>query len=114
MRYRQLDAKGDYPLNLAFLFNSPACVALAVLTSLKLWQGEWFADTSDGTPWQQNVLGMTAQLHPDVYIKQRILETPGVIAIVTFTSTQNTVTRELFVTGVLNTVYGLAALSGGI
>jgi hypothetical protein len=114
MRYRQLDANGDYPLNLSFLFNSPACVAQAVMTRLKLWKGEWFADLSDGTPWQQNVFGRTAQLHPDVYIKQRILETPGVIAIVTFTSTINTVTRELFVSGTLNTVYGLAALPGGI
>jgi hypothetical protein len=110
MRYRQLDANGDYPLNLPFLYNSPACVAQAVLTRLKLWQGEWFADLSDGTPYLQSVLGETAQLHPDVYIKQRILETPGVNAIVSYESTINSSTRQLIVTGQIDTIYGVAPL----
>jgi hypothetical protein len=105
VRYRQLDANGDYPLNLPFLYNSPAVVAQAVLTRLRLWQGEWFADTSDGTPYLQNVLGKTAQASPDVYIKQRILETPGVNAIVSYSSTLNG--RALSVTATLDTIYGI-------
>jgi hypothetical protein len=107
MRYRQLDANGDYPLNLPFLYNTPAVVAQAVLTRLKLWEGEWFADTSDGTPYLQNILGATTQLSPDVYIKQRILETPGVNAIVSYSSTLNTADRTLAVSVILNTIFGL-------
>jgi hypothetical protein len=110
MRYRALDANGDYRFGEPFLRDSPAVVAQAAMTRLLLWQGEWFADTSDGTPYARNILGVTAQLHPDVYIKQRILETPGVNAIVTYASLLNPVTRRLSVTAQLDTVYGIAPL----
>jgi hypothetical protein len=110
MRSRALDANGDYRFGAPFLTNVPAVVAQAAMTRLLLWRGEWFADTSDGTPYAQSVLGVTAQLHPDVYIKQRILETPGVNAIVTYSSVINPATRLLSVTAQLDTVYGLAPL----
>ena len=42
MRYRPLDANGDYTVGIPFLVNSPACVGQAVLTRLKLFLGEWF------------------------------------------------------------------------
>lgn len=107
MQYRQLDANGDYTLGLPFLANSPQCVAQAVSTRLKLWQGEWFLDVTDGTPWLQSILGRSQ--NPDAYIKQRILGTPGVTAITAYSSTYVGATRKLTVSCTLSTLYGPVA-----
>jgi len=114
MRYRKLDASGDYTLGgaTAFLVDSPEAVAQAVSTRLSLWQGEWFIDTSDGTPWMQEILGKIQQgRNPDAAIKQRILGTQGVVEITDYTSTFDGTTRKLSVTATLNTIYGAATIS---
>lgn len=105
MIYRQLDAQGDYQLG-RFLSNSPAAVAQAVLTRLQLWQGEWFLDTSDGTPYLQGVLGHHTNY--DLEIQARILGTPGVIEITDYAS--SVANRALAVTCTLNTLYGTVTL----
>jgi hypothetical protein len=54
MRYRKLDANGDYTFGGGsndFLVNTPETVAQAVMTRLNLLQGEWFLDTTAGMPW---------------------------------------------------------------
>ncbi len=110
MRYRQLDANGDYVLGQPFLQNTPATVAQAVLTRLNLWQGEWFLDTSDGTPYNQQVLGKRNGTNPDAAIKQRILGTPEVTAITSYQSAYNGATRALVVSATLTTSYGTTAV----
>ena len=116
MRYRPLDANGDYTVGVPFLVNSPACVGQAVLTRLKLFLGEWFVDTTDGTPWEPNsqggsILGKIYGVGPDAYIKQRILTTPGVVAIATYTSSFVGSTRQLSVTATIDTLYGTTTVS---
>lgn len=106
MRYRPLSAQGDYTIGLPFLYNSPACVAQAVQTRLLLYLGEWFLDTTDGTPWFQNILGKQFNSDPTIYVKQRVLGTPNVTAIVSFNSLFNGPTRTFTMTMVLNTAYG--------
>jgi hypothetical protein len=103
MRYRQLDAQGDYTVALPFLVNSPQCVAQAIATRLKLWQGEWYLDRTAGTPWRQSILGRSA--NPDAFIKQVILGTQGVIALVSYNSSLSG--RTLTVSGVVNSLFGL-------
>ena len=105
MQYRQLDSNGDYLIGLPFLANSSACVAQAVLTRMKLWQGEWFLDTTDGTPWLQSILGRQ-QVSPDVYIKNRILGTPNVTAITSYSGVYNGAKRSYSVVAYLTTAYG--------
>lgn len=59
------------------LVNSPEAVAQAIKTRFLLWYGQWFLDTTEGTPWIQSVLG---KQKPDTYnlaIRKRILETQG-------------------------------------
>lgn len=107
MIYRQLDANGDYQIG-QFLSNSPEAVAQAVKTRLLLWQGEWFLDTSDGTPYMQGILGHNRNY--DFAIKSRILSTPNVTEIVSYSSNVSP-NRALSVTCSINTAYGQATVS---
>lgn len=108
MRYRILSPTGDYVFGLTtseFLINSPAAVAQAVLTSLKLLQGEWFLDSTQGTPWLQDVIGTnTAPLYDQV-IRAAIAAVPGVNNIVSYSSSRSAA-RALTITVTLDTIYG--------
>jgi hypothetical protein len=108
MRYRQLDDNGDYTVGLPFFVNSPQCVAQAISTRLKLWQGEWFLDSTAGTPWRQSILGRST--NPDAFIKQAILGTQGVTALLTYNSVLSA-KRQLTVSGTVATLYGEATFS---
>jgi hypothetical protein len=112
MRYRQLSPTGDYTLGLPFLVNSAQCVAQACVTRLKLWQGEWFLDITDGTPWLQSILGRSQ--NPDAYIKQRILGTPGVTGLQNYSSSYNGGKRSLTVQTTVLTLYGSFTLTGTV
>lgn len=111
MRYRALDANLDYTVGIPFLANSPATVGQAVLTRLKLLQGEWFLDVTDGTPYLQRILGKHYGSNPDAYIKQRILGTQGVTSILSYTSTFDGATRKFTVNATIATIYGTTTIS---
>ncbi len=67
MRYRREDDDGDYTFGEGddtWLVNSPEAVAQAIKTRFLLWYGQWFLDTTEGTPWIQSVLG---KQKPDTY-----------------------------------------------
>lgn len=113
MRYRKLDENGDYVFGSGandFYANSPEAVAQAVLTRLKLWIGEWFADTSDGTGWNQSILGKQSGNLYELTLRQRVLETPGAQSIEDFSGNLDAETRKLTVSIVINTIYGTASL----
>ena len=112
MRYRKLDANGDYALGPnVFLTNSPEAVAQAVKTRLALWLGEWFIDTTDGMPWNEQVLGKRLPgKNPDAAIRQRILETQGVTEITSYSSSFEGTTRRLSVAATVTTAYGEATI----
>ena len=114
MRYRQLDASGDYALGgtAVFLANSPEAVAQAILTRLRLWQGEWFVNTDDGTPYMTEILGKRYQgKNSDTAIIKRILGTPGVQQIDSYSSSFNGDTRKLSFTATVSTAYGSTTIS---
>jgi len=115
MRYRALDVNGDYTLGQGsanFLVNSHEAVGQLILTRLKLFTGEWFLDTTEGTPYYQNILGKGTQGSYDLAIQARVLDTQGVAAIVSYTSILNTTTRSLSVELTVDTIYGLTTISG--
>lgn len=108
-----------------FLIDSPAAVAQAVMTSLKLWLGEWYLNVNDGTPYPESVLGYHNQSEADSTISAQILgvqviisstnvpsgTTPGqTVAVVTsienFESIIDTVTRAYSASCIINTIYG--------
>lgn len=114
MRYRALDASGDYSLGggiSAFYVNTPDAVAQAVKTRLSLWSGEWFLDTTDGTAWPTGVLGRNTQATRDAVIRNRILTTPGVNVILSYSSSLDRATRTFNVSVSLDTIYGVVPVS---
>lgn len=117
MRYRKLSSDGDYVFGSGkndFLVNSPEAVAQAILSRLKLWLGEWFADTSDGTGWNQSIVGKQSKNLYELTLHQRVLETPGVKSIVDFQSALDPDTRRLTVSMTVNTIFGEASLNGDL
>lgn len=109
MRYRKLDASGDYTFGHSqddFYVDQPEAVAQAVQTGLKLFQGEWFLDITAGVPWRQKILGKYAQNAYDMILKAQILNTQGVQTLDSYSSSLDTATRGLTVTATLDTIYG--------
>lgn len=110
MRYRALDASGDMTFghgSANFLVNSPEAVAQAALTRLRLQEGEWFLDVTEGTPYQTEILGYGTAKSRDVAIRNRILGTPGLTDIVEYSSSVAP-GRKFSVDAQANTLYGVA------
>jgi hypothetical protein len=104
-----LDASGDYafgqgPQN--FLIDSPLAVAQAVRTRLRLFTGEWFLDTSEGTAWADQVLGENTKTGYDAVIRNRILGTQGLTQVDSYESSCDPVSRKLAVRVEVTTDYG--------
>src|SRR5438270_11050885 len=98
MRYRKLHpVTGDMMFGSGqsdFWRDQPEAVAQSVLTRLMLWYGTWFADMSEGTPWQTEVLGERTRQTRDVMLRTRVNETDGVSGIVQYASHTNPDTRD--------------------
>lgn len=117
MRYRKLDVNGDYTIGQGeanFWINEPGAVAQSIETRLRLWQGEWFLDTTDGTPWLQQVMGVRTGPTYDLAIRQRILETVGVSSIASYASTLSHDKRNLSVIGTVITVFSSDPVAFGV
>lgn len=114
MRYRREDADGDYTFGSGddtWLINSPEAVAQAVKTRFELWYGQWFLDTTEGTPWLQLVSGKQKTEAWDLAIRKRILETRGVKSILSFNTTVNTGARRVRFTAEIDTFYGTTTVT---
>lgn len=115
MRVRKLDANGDMTFGgdqRSMLANSPEAVGQIVMTRLKLWLGEWWLDTSDGMAWQTKVLGKYTGSTRDVVIRERILGTPGVKSILSYSSQLDRETRAFAVQATIDTIYGRTIVEG--
>ena len=88
-----------------FLVNSPAAVAQAVETRLGLITGEWFLDTTAGTPYMTDIIGTGTKQIYDQAIKARILGTQGVASITAYSSAVDPKTRKLTVSATILTIY---------
>ena len=111
---RREDTDGDYTFGSGddtWLINSPEAVAQAVKTRFELWYGQWFLDTTEGTPWIQSVLGKQKPETYNLAIRKRILETRGVKSILSFTTTVNTTTRRVQFFAEIDTLYGTTTVT---
>jgi hypothetical protein len=113
MKYRRLDSNGDYVFGQGdsnFIQNTPATVGQAVKTRLQLQQGEWFLDTSIGTPYNSSVMGTGTISLYDSVIQSVILETPGVTGISAYASGVDPYSRNASITCTIDTIYGQTTL----
>ena len=114
MKYRQLDSNGDYTFGLGggnFYQDVPAAVGQAVLTRLKLFEGEWFLDTTYGTPYNSQILGAGTVATYDAALQEVILNTRGVLSIASYSSGVDPRTRAAAVNCTINTQYGQAQIA---
>lgn len=107
MRYRMLDANGDTTFGQpgAMLVDSPQAVAQAIKTRLALHTGTWFLDSREGTPYTEKILGYQNRAERDQALRERILDTPGVLELVEF-STNLDAERRYTVRATVTTKYG--------
>ena len=114
MRYRKLDANGDYSFGQGgndFWRDVREAPAQAVMTRLRLYLGEWFLDTSDGTAWNTRVLGRYTGTLYDPEIRGRILGTEQVAGITAYESRTDPQTRRLVIRATISTAYGRVQIS---
>ena len=114
MRIRLMDSDGDMQFGQSltdFTTDTPSGVAQLVGTRLKLWSGEFFADTSDGMPWATDVLGNRTTSVYNTAIRDRILSTQGVYEITKYSSSLSS--RKLTVTATITIDYGTATVTFG-
>jgi len=115
MKYRELDKDGDMKFGNQqgdFLIDSPEAVAQSVLTRLRLWVGEWFLDTSKGTPYEQAMLGKGKLETIEPAMRTRIQETIGVTEILEFSLVWKSTIRKVEIVAEINTEFGSTPLTG--
>ena len=115
MRYRKLDSGGDMCFGAQqadFFRDVPQAVAQAVWTRLRLWVGEWFLDTTDGTPWLQAALGAGKRSTIEPAIRARILGTDGCTGLEAFSCSVEPESRTATISATINTAYGQAFIRG--
>ncbi|MDQ0507426.1 hypothetical protein [Xanthobacter agilis] len=94
-----------------FWQDVPEAPAQAVKTRLALWLGEWFLDTTDGTPYNTKILGKHTSGTRDAALRERIVGTEGVTSLDAYSSTYDPDTRSFTVSATITTDYGATTVT---
>lgn len=108
MRVRRADENGDMMFGgnqAAFHRDTPDAVAQIVESRLQLWEGQWYLDLNEGTPYETQVLGKRTETLRDPALRARILDTPGVTEIMRYDSVLNRDTRGFTVAATISTAF---------
>ncbi len=92
-------------------------IAQTVTTRLRLFLGEYFRDVTDGTPWFEQILGKGSSLQAkEAALKNRIVQTDGVIRLTSFSTDFDIATRNYVVSAGILTAFGETQINvtGGI
>lgn len=114
MKVRRLSTDNDMTFGnggLNFIGDSAEAVAQNIYTRLKLWLGEWFLDTNDGTDWLGKCLGKNTLDSAVAEIRRVILNTDGVEGIVDLTVSNDTASRQVKIQATVKTPYGETLVS---
>lgn len=117
MRVRRVGPTGDMIFGgnqAAFHRDTPDAVAQVVESRLNLWLGEWYLDLDEGTPYQTQVLGKYTEKTRDPVMRARILGTPGVTELKSYSSTTNSDTRSFSLSAEIATAYSTLAPTGRV
>lgn len=109
---RALDSAGDPVIGgiTSHTSDTPDTVLSLVCMRLALWRAEWQYDPDAGVPWAQSILTIGGRNTILPWIRQTILETPGVTGITMLDLQHNGDSRHAVVSCVLDTVYGSTQL----
>ena len=120
MRVRKLDSSGDIVTNGETWLKDAESIAQTVKTRLKLFVGEYFRDVTEGVPWFENADGTPgifgkgySLTQVERILKRRILQTEGVLKLLSFSTDFNNSERRLSVECTILTTYGEATFSYG-
>ena len=107
MTVRKLDENGDIVTSGVQFIRERDEIAQTVKTRLQLFLGEYFRDTTDGTPWFESILGKGSALsNKEAVLRNRIVRTPGVIRLISFSTDYDLTTRRYSVSAGILTQYG--------
>ncbi len=111
MKYRKLDANGDYIFGGSgeFHVDTPEGVAQAIKTRLLLMTYEWFLDSQEGTAYSPDIIGYGTAATRDPAIIDRILGTPGVQEILQYSSSVDA-QRVFRVNALVQSINGIVAI----
>lgn len=115
MKYRKLDENGDYLFGGEgqFFVDDPAGVAQAIRTRLLLMTNEWFLDSKEGTPYDEDIRGYGTAATRDPAIIDRIVNTPGVQSLLQYSSSLDE-NRLFQVTARVATLFGEVQVTASI
>lgn len=114
MRYRKQSSTGDYVFGAGqrdYGVDTPEVVAQAVVSRLRLQEGEWFMDTSAGTPWDTQVLGANTGSTRDMVVFGAVLGTQGLTKVSNFVASLDATSREYRVGMTIDTLYGTTSVA---
>lgn len=94
--------------NSLFMIDNAERVAQQIIITLRFWYGEWFLDTSDGTPYLEYILVKNPNMsHIRQILTERIQSVEGVITVNEMNLEFDRQARSLIVDYEANTNYGL-------
>ena len=113
MRYRKLDANGDYSFggNSNNFLTDKEAVRQAVITRLRLLLYEWWENLEDGLPLWQQIMAQRDRNKAEQVIRERMVQTPHVMGLISFQRDWNNETRSLTITALFQTEYGEVGIS---
>ncbi|UTC25956.1 phospholipase [Phage vB_KsaM-C1] len=112
MTVRRLDESGDITTQGTQFLTGVEEIEQTIRTRLRLFLGEYFRDITDGTPWFEQILGKgTPMSAREAALRNRILRTPGVVRLTSFSTDFDIDTRKYTVTAGALTTYGLVTVT---
>ena len=112
MTVRKLDENDDIVTQGSMFLTGREEIEQTIKTRLRLFLGEYFRDITDGTPWFEQILGKgTSMSAREAALRNRIVRTPGVVRLTSFSTTFDLNTRTYSVTAGALTTYGLITVT---
>lgn len=112
MTVRKLDENGDIVTQGSMFLTRREEIEQTIKTRLRLFLGEYFRDITDGTPWFEQILGKGSTLSArEAALRNRIVRTPGVVRLTSFSTDFDLNTRTYSVTAGALTTYGLITVT---
>ena len=115
IRTRKLDDNGYFTISGSVWIYDIDAVAQTIDTRLKLFSGEFWRDVTEGTPWIERILtknNRTNTIQSKIsIIKNRILNTGGVVSILEWNTDFSYQDRKLSVQATILTEFGVLPIN---